>query len=213
MSKDVHKLNYITRTIDLSVAHTDTEYKLPGFFDHLAVTFIRGSASIKLNEKTRDSINLERVKTIDKGVFDRFFLTNTAQTDAELELEIGGDQSFETQPSSRAECPYKDADIATQATTAGYATLGGTDGELWIGDLTEWVFELRETVGQNTMYQVQFSMDRTNWYTKKTDQDLVANGHKAESGSDKWRWLRVQIIDKVGGTHGSVLLNLHGEKM
>lgn len=86
-------LNYLTMTIDLGTARTGTEYILPGTFDHMSVLRVDGAASIKLNKNTNDSIDLTWVRRIDT-VFNRFYLTNIAQTGKTLQLQIGGDASF-----------------------------------------------------------------------------------------------------------------------
>jgi hypothetical protein len=86
-------LNYQTMLIDLSVARVDVEFALPGIFDHISVVDLNGQASIKLNKKTNDSIDLSWTRRIDTAS-NRFYLTNTAQVNKTLLLQIGGDASF-----------------------------------------------------------------------------------------------------------------------
>jgi hypothetical protein len=83
--------------IDLTTAHTDTLYELPGFFDILAVESLTGAMSIKLNRIGAGSIDLTKHRVI-KAPFDRFYYTNTAQPAAKVILQAGGEASFEIQP-------------------------------------------------------------------------------------------------------------------
>jgi len=99
--------------------------------------------------------------------------------------------------------------VATTATTNAYVTLG----TLYLSGCTKTNIWLRETNVNAVMYSIDGSMDNTNWTNLKTDQDIAKNASVYETLTDLWRYVRVQIIDKVGGTHGSVEMKAHSERM
>lgn len=91
-------LNYQIMTIDLAVARANVVYELQGWFDHLSVERLTGTAAIRINESTKDSIDLTYTKSLNTPIR-RFYLTNVAQAEGEtLILAIGGEASFETVP-------------------------------------------------------------------------------------------------------------------
>jgi len=205
MNKDVQKLNYQTLTIDLSVAHTNTEYKMAGFFDHLTVTQITGSASIRLNEKTRDLIDLTKVVTIN-SVFDRFFLTNTAQNDATLVLAIGGDASFKAVPSIVTD---KDHVYTTgPVSTAAYVVIVE---KLYIGDAQKVLIFMGETGGVNGItFRICGSSLGSTWHELPNGVvPVAASGTDYRALTDAWRYLQVELKDTVGGSHGDSFVSIH----
>ena len=105
--------------------------------------------------------------------------------------------------------PYRTHTVATKASTNAYVTLG----TLYLATSTKTTIMLRETNVNAVMYSIDLSMDNIKWKNKVTDQDIAKNAIEFETITDLWRYVRVQIIDKVGGTHGSVELKAHSEKM
>jgi hypothetical protein len=87
-----------------------------------------------------------------------------------------------------------------QATTAAYVTLSTGS----IAKVQKATLVLTESGGQNTMYSIDASMDNATWVNLMTNVDLPANTTGYEVLSNMWRYLRVQIIDKVAGVHGAV---------
>lgn len=203
-------LYYAIPTIDLSSANTDTEIDLPGLFDTLIVSSITGAASIRLNERTRDLIDLSVISVINTQPISKIFLTNTAQVGASLSLLAGTDSSFGIVPSVKlATFPpwfVSFGYAVSQVTTNAYVTYGTAHG--WVGK-TQATIILIETGGINgALYQVQGSLDGTNWYTIKTNQPLVAGNIVQETITDLWSQLRIQIIDAVAGNHATVKIQL-----
>jgi hypothetical protein len=94
-------LNYQIITIDLAIARNaaagNDEIPLPGWFDTIAVGKLTGAATIRLNERTKDAIDLAYLK---KSVtpIKRLFVTNVAQPGREAILALGGDASFDAEP-------------------------------------------------------------------------------------------------------------------
>lgn len=98
LKKPAHEnLNYLVFTIDLAVARANLLYELPGWFDHIAVGVITGTAFIRLNETTKDLIDLGYAKTINSPIR-RFFITNDAQVGGTLILAVGGEATFVAEP-------------------------------------------------------------------------------------------------------------------
>ena len=98
LKKPAHEnLNYIILTFDLTVARANELYELPGWFDHIAVGVITGSAFIRLNETTKDLIDLAYAKTINSPIR-RFYITNDAQVGETLILAVGGEANFVAEP-------------------------------------------------------------------------------------------------------------------
>lgn len=98
LKKPAHEnLNYMIITIDLTAARANELYELPGWFDFLGVGRMSGTATIRLNEATKDSIDLEYVKTINTPIR-RLYITNAAQAGQTLVLALGGDASFSGEP-------------------------------------------------------------------------------------------------------------------
>jgi hypothetical protein len=209
--QDTRKLTYQTLTIDLTAAQTDAEYKLPGFFDHLAIVYLDGTVSIRLNEKTKDLINCAYIDTLDSQVFDRIFVTNTAQAGRSLILEIGGDASFKVKPTGSLSISHEDhGSLGPQVTTNAYVTLGAALSYQGHNKMT---LQLVESGAQNTMYSIDGSNDNTNWTNLMTNKDLAASSTAYETLSDLWMYVRIRIIDKVGGTHGTVTMYYEAQKM
>jgi hypothetical protein len=98
---------------------------------------------------------------------------------------------------------------ATQATTAAYVTLFAKS----IQEARILTILLTETVGQDVMYSVDVSMDNALWINLKTNVVILANTSAFEVLTDPWQYLRVQIIDRVGGTHGSVSATIYGYEL
>ena len=106
--------------------------------------------------------------------------------------------------------PYRTHTVSTTATTNAYVTLG----TLYLTDCTKTNIWLKETNVNAVMYSIDGSQDGgTTWENLKTNQDLAKNASAYETITDLWTRIRVQIIDKVGGTHGSVRMNALSEKM
>jgi hypothetical protein len=98
LKKPTHEYtNYRVIQIDLAVARANELYELEGWFDFLGVGKLTGACSIRINEPTKDLIDLAYVKTM-KVPIRRLYITNAAQAGAELTLGIGGDASFEAEP-------------------------------------------------------------------------------------------------------------------
>ncbi len=98
LKKPAHEdLTYLVINIDLAVARANVLYELPGWFDFLAVGTLNGSASIRINEATKDLIDLAYVKTM-KLPIRRLYITNDAQPGSDLTLALGGDASFDADP-------------------------------------------------------------------------------------------------------------------
>jgi len=82
------KLHYSIRTFNLASAHTDEPLPIVG--DNITVLEMTGTNfSIKLNNRTADSIDLTKAREV-KTPFRRIFYTNTAQTGKQIILAIGG---------------------------------------------------------------------------------------------------------------------------
>lgn len=204
MSAKARKMNYKTMTISLATAHSDTEYKLEGEFDHLAVVFLDGSASIRLNEKTKDSIDLTTVKTIN-SVFDRFYLTNTAQSDETLVLEIGGDALFQVEPAQSTS--QKDFIIAggLDSTAAYVEVIAST----FVGDATKVLIMFGESIGANGVtFKISASSKGLSWIVLKT-VPVAAGTMTYETLTDAWRYIKIEIIDTIPASHGTAWCSLH----
>lgn len=99
LKKPAHEdMNYQIIQIDLAVARANVLFELPGWFGHLTVGLLRGEASIRLNEPTKDLIELAYTKTISSPIR-RFYITNFAQAQGEtLILALGGEATFIAEP-------------------------------------------------------------------------------------------------------------------
>lgn len=99
LKKPAHEnLNYRILEINLAIARINELYELEGWFDHLTVGRLTGTASIRINESTKDSIDLTYTKSINTPIR-RFFITNVAQAEGEtLILALGGEAAFEAVP-------------------------------------------------------------------------------------------------------------------
>ena len=86
-------LNYQVFTFDLTVARVNELFELPGWFNHLAVGKLTGQATIRLNEATKDSIDLRYTKTLTSPIH-RFYLTHDAQPGYELIIAIGSEHTY-----------------------------------------------------------------------------------------------------------------------
>lgn len=94
-------LNYQILTFDLAVARSaalgNDEIALPGWFDTLTVGVLTGAATLRINERTKDAIDLAWTKGVNSPI-KRLFLTNAAQPGATLIMALGGDASFTADP-------------------------------------------------------------------------------------------------------------------
>jgi len=101
LKPDKEKLNYQILTIDLGIARSaaldNDEIALPGWFDTLTVGVLTGAATLRINERTKDAIDLAWTKSITSPI-KRLFLTNVAQPGATLIMALGGDASFSADP-------------------------------------------------------------------------------------------------------------------
>jgi hypothetical protein len=98
LKKPTHEYTtYRVLQFDLAAARVNELVELEGWFDFFGVGKLTGSASLRINEPTKDLIDLAYVKTM-KVPIRRFYLTNIAQAGAELTVGLGGDASFEAQP-------------------------------------------------------------------------------------------------------------------
>lgn len=94
LGKPAHEnLNYMVLTFDLAVARANELVELPGWFNHLAVGKLTGQASIRLNEPTKDLLDLSYVKTLTSPIR-RFYLTHDAQPGYELILALGSEETY-----------------------------------------------------------------------------------------------------------------------
>jgi hypothetical protein len=199
----IRRLNYQVLTFDLNTARSDEPTVLAGVFDHLAVALLDGNASIRLNEKTKDSIDLTYIQTIDTLAFDRFYLTNITQGGRTLILYLGATESqfsVRTSRSPRASNFFVNNQTTGQVTTNAYATCV----QINFGGWDRLLMQLSESAGQNVMYSLDASIDGSLWTNLKTNVDLLASGTQWESLTDLWPYVRIQIIDKFSGTHGTV---------
>lgn len=84
--------HYQKLTFDLAIARTNERFWCVG--DFIGVETITGSCTVRLNEVSRDAINLQKARKI-YTPFYRFYMTNSAQAGKTLTLYIGGEASFE----------------------------------------------------------------------------------------------------------------------
>lgn len=210
-------LEYVTITdIDLTVAHTDQEYDLPGIFDTLVVQSLKGVLSIKLNSTNRGSIDLSRCPVVN-APFDKFFYTNVAQSLGAVTLLVGGEASFGVagmgvRPATFPPGPLAFCGSANQVTTAAYAVYGVSPA-YWT-TIVKGTIVLRETGGANgALYWVQGTLDGTNWVTLKKDQPLIASGIVYETITDLWAQLQIQIIDAIAASHATVEIKEYYESL
>jgi len=98
LKKPTHEFTtYRVLQFDLTAARVNELVELEGWFDFLGVGKLTGSASIRINEVTKDLIDLAYVETMTVPIR-RFWLTNVAQAGAELTLGLGGNASFMAKP-------------------------------------------------------------------------------------------------------------------
>lgn len=104
--KKAHEFTtYRVLQFDLTVARVNELVELEGWFDFLGVGKLTGSASIRINEVTKDSIDLAYVETMTVPIR-RLFLTHIAQPGCELTLGLGGDASFAAKPIRKGEMNF-----------------------------------------------------------------------------------------------------------
>ena len=88
MSKMVDRpIHYKVFTFDLSTSRTNEKIDYAG--DTVSVLSLDGSATIRVNDINANEIDLTKVRNI-QSPFDRFFITNTAQSGKTLIFAIGG---------------------------------------------------------------------------------------------------------------------------
>jgi len=93
--------NYTRRRIDLATARNDEMVSLAGEFLYVEeVSSESALATLRLNRNTNDSIDLRR-NVILKTIFNRLYLTNTAQAGEWIDLLVG--VNFEYQVGSNIE--------------------------------------------------------------------------------------------------------------
>jgi hypothetical protein len=201
----VKKLNYVTKTFSLATARTDFEVIMEGLFDHLAVLQVTGTASIRLNNKDRDSIDLTLVRSFNTP-YDKFYLTNTAQTDGSLILECGGDASFETIPVTQQSHDF----VYTVAGQASTNALADIIPQTYCGDGIGFLIFLGESGGVNGVtFAVFGSSIGSTWQQLGVNVVVPLSQTAYVAISDKWRYLKVQVIDTIGGNHGTAFASLH----
>jgi hypothetical protein len=106
---------------------------------------------------------------------------------------------------------YDYSTIGPEATTNAYVTMtGGVWSYFGHNKMT---MQFIESAGEDTMYSIDGSMDNVNWINLMTDVDLPANTTNRQTFTDLWNHIRVQIIDKVGGTHGAVTVKYEAQRM
>jgi hypothetical protein len=94
----------------------------------------------------------------------------------------------------------------SQVTTNAYVIYGAAHG--WVGKDKATIM-LTETGGANgALYQVQASLDGTNWVTLKTDVALAASAVVYETITDLWTQLRINIIDAIPASHATVAIEV-----
>jgi len=180
---------YTKVTLDLSTARTDEPYQMEG--DFIIVQSLTGSCEIKLNEKTNDPVDLTVFSTI-KSPFDRFFITNAAQSGKECILMIGRAAAFETEevpPGTKwwdgtvwqkwsgreGGSPYvavgdreaTDWLIFDNLSVPGLATV--THAGIDVSGVQSMTFCISTT--QNSTVYLQFSDDNATWYDLKAVDD------------------------------------------
>jgi len=69
-----------------------------------------------------------------------------------------------------------------------------------------------ENATHDIQYKVLGSMDDAVYFTLVAATDLLTGGSAAVVTNDPWQWIDVQIIDKVGGTHGSFYATAGGHQ-
>lgn len=98
LKKPAHEhTTYRVVQLDLGVARANELYPLEGWFDFLGVGKLTGTCSVRINEATKDLIDLAYVKTMTLPIRNLYF-TNDAQPGCELTLGLGGEASFVAEP-------------------------------------------------------------------------------------------------------------------
>lgn len=89
--RDIRK-NYTKLVFDLSTARVNYEVDSAG--DFIIVQSLSGSATLRLNSSSYDTLDLTLIRNL-KSSFSRFFITNAAQAGKELVLLKGDAAAFE----------------------------------------------------------------------------------------------------------------------
>ena len=89
--KQTRRQNFGTYTFDLGIARTAAVQEIQG--DFLLVQTVTGNVSIQLNEKDTSFLDLTAINPI-TTVFNRIYLTNTAQPGKTLIIVVGKDAAF-----------------------------------------------------------------------------------------------------------------------
>jgi len=203
LSKRDKLLYHTINNIDLTIAHTDKRYELPGSFDTLAVEKLTGDLSIKLNYIEAGSIDLTKHKTISLkpyGKFDCFYYTNTAQSGAAVILQVGGDTSFEVSVTD----PQKDIIVGLQTGQASTAAWADMLTAQYIGDAEKLTVFLTETGGVNGVtFRISASMLGVVYQVLNAGIPVAANGSGYAVLSDHWRYLKIEVIDTIAASHGT----------
>lgn len=106
LKKPAHEhTTYRTLQFDLAAARVNELVELEGWFDFLGVGKLTGAASIRINEVTKDLIDLNYVENMTLPIR-RLFITNIAQPGCELTLGLGGDASFTAKPIRKGEMNF-----------------------------------------------------------------------------------------------------------
>ena len=164
---------YKTISFSLANARTDEKYDITG--DFIIVETLDGSATIKLDRKSNDSIDLEKFSQVNTD-FERFYLTNTAQSGKTLKLMIGGAASFKAiQSSPRSEAHIRrDVQEATPIENVNVAAGGMVTHYRWDVDGYQFLAFMIDTTidGGNFTIYPQCSLDNVNWFDPKTQADV-----------------------------------------
>ncbi len=167
---------YQELTFDLGTARTDEELDIRG--DFVLVEYLDGDASIKLDNSGHDAIDLTKIKQIKTSpeMFEKIYITNTAQTGKTLKLIVGGAASFTAVSSESVglyfddeyyDCAkviacseYKDFVVMDSVSVDAGAVITHTGIDI---SKLRTVTMLISTTGDCAVY-IQFSDDNSNWY-------------------------------------------------
>jgi len=101
LKPDKENLNYLIQEIDLAVARSaalgNDEISLPGWFKTFTVGVLTGAATIRINDRNKNPVDLAWVRTL-KIPISKLFLTNDAQPGCNLIFALGGEAGFSSDP-------------------------------------------------------------------------------------------------------------------
>lgn len=111
------------------------------------------------------------------------------------------DMIYDGRVSTKAFYTRKVASVASQATTNTMADLLVILSQNWKDKMVIWI---KEENTHDIQYQILASNDNSRWETIKGATVLLTNGSTYQTLSDPWIYVKIQVMDNVSGTHGSV---------